>query len=57
MSGCHSRDVFSGALGKMRLTPERNELARSVLDRSRENNFHYRMIIFGSEIEWEMFSE
>jgi hypothetical protein len=33
-----------GALEKMLITPERNMLAGSVLRRSKENNFLYRIV-------------
>ncbi len=40
-----------GALEKMLITPERNMLAGSVLRRSKENNFLYRMVRLEVKIE------
>jgi len=45
------------ALEKMLITPEQNVLAGSVLRRSKENHFFYRMIMAKPQIEWKMPSE
>ncbi|CAF4814773.1 unnamed protein product, partial [Rotaria sp. Silwood2] len=40
-----------GALGKMLITPEQNDIVSSALRRSKENNFLYRLISLKVQIE------
>ena len=46
-----------GALGKMLITPEQYKQRMMALRRSNENDFVYRMVIYGSKIEPEIWLE